>query len=83
VCEVNNALDKAQRERDKMAKKALKQLQTESSASSRRPRGRPVKQKQSIEPVAVATEPEVEIVPEQPKSRTGRVAKRPRFFDDI
>lgn len=77
------ALDKAQRERDRMAKKAMKQLQAKPSASSRRPRGRPSKQNQSIEPVAVATEPEVEIVPEQPRSRTGRTIKRPRFFDDI
>jgi hypothetical protein len=42
-----------------------------------------VKQKQFIEPVAIATEPEVELVPEQPRSRTGRVVKRPRSFDDI
>jgi hypothetical protein len=41
------ALDKAQRERGKLAKNALKQLQTKPSASGRRPRGIPPKQKQS------------------------------------
>jgi hypothetical protein len=59
------------------------QLRTKSRASSKWPRGRPVKQKQSKAPVAVATEPEAEIVPEQPRSRTGRAVRRPRFFDDI
>jgi hypothetical protein len=44
---------------------------------------RPPKQKQSKECVAVATEPEVGIVPQQPRSRTGRAVKRPRFFVDI
>lgn len=76
------ALDKAQRERDKLAKKALKQLQTKSSVSDRRPRGKPPKNKQSKEPITIATEPEVGMVPEQPRSRTGRAVKRPRFFDD-
>jgi hypothetical protein len=65
------ALDKAQRERDKLAKKGVEQLRTKSRASSKRPRGRPVKQIQSKAPVAVATEPEAEIVPEQPRTRTG------------
>jgi hypothetical protein len=76
------ALDKAQRERDKLAKKVLKQLQAKSSASGRRPRGRPPKQKQYKEPVAIVAEPEAGMVPEQPRSRTGGVVKRPRFFDD-
>jgi hypothetical protein len=76
------ALDKAQRERDKLAKKGVERLRIKSRASSERPRGRPVKQKQSKAPVAVATEPEAEIVPEQPRSRTSRAVKRPRFFDD-
>jgi hypothetical protein len=77
------ALDKAQRERDKTArkKKAVKQLQTKFPASSRRPIGRSPKQKQSKKPIAVATEPEVEIVPGQPRSRTGRAVKRPKSFD--
>jgi hypothetical protein len=44
---------------------------------------RPPKQKQFEESVAVATEPEVGIVPEQPRSRIGGAIKRPRFFDDI
>jgi hypothetical protein len=77
------ALNKAQRERDKLAKKAQNQLQTDSSASKRRPRGRPPKQKQPQEPVVVVVEPEVERVPEQLRSRTGRAIKRPRLFDDI
>lgn len=57
------ALNKAQRERAKLAKKAQNQLQTESSASKRKPRGRPPKQKKSQEPVVVVIEPEVETVP--------------------
>jgi len=77
------ALDKAQRERDKVAKKALRQPRTEPLTSSRRPRGRPPKQKQPKEPAVIAIEPEAEMVPEQPMSRTGRAIKRPRFFDDI
>jgi septal ring factor EnvC (AmiA/AmiB activator) len=77
------ALNKAQRERDKLAKNAQSQLQTESSASKRRPRGIPPEQKQPQEPVVVVIEPEVETVPEQPRSRTGRAIKRPRLFDDI
>jgi septal ring factor EnvC (AmiA/AmiB activator) len=77
------ALEKAQRERDKLARKTLKQLQTESSSSVTRRRGRPPKQKQSKESVAIVTEPEVRTAPEQPKSRTGRAVKRPRFFDEI
>ena len=77
------ALDKAQRGRDKLAKKGVGQLRTKLRASSKRPRGSPVKQIQSKAPVAVATEPEAEIVPEQPRSRTGRAVKRPRFFHDI
>lgn len=77
------ALDKAQRERDKLAKRAQKQLQTESLASSRKPRGRPPKRKQPQEPVEIVIEPELGILPEQPRSRTGRAIKRPRFFDDI
>jgi hypothetical protein len=77
------ALKKAQRERDKLARKAQEQLQTESSAVSKRLRGRPPKQKQFKESVPVITEPEAEVVLEQPRSRTGRAVKRPRFFDDI
>lgn len=77
------ALDKAQRGRDKLAKRAQKQLHTESLASGRKPRGRPPKRKQPQESVAVVIEPELGIVPEQPRSRTGRAIKRPRFFDDI
>jgi len=77
------ALENVQRERDKLARKALKQLQIESSSSITRRRGRPPKQKQSKESVAIVTEPEVRTAPEQPKSRTGRAVKRPRFFDEI
>jgi uncharacterized protein (DUF4415 family) len=77
------ALEKAQRERDKLTRKAQKQLQTESSAVSKRPRGRPSKQKQFKELVPVTTEPEAEVVPEQPRSRAGTAVKRPRFFDDM
>jgi hypothetical protein len=77
------ALEKAQRERHKLARKAQRQLQTESSAVSKRPRVRPPKQKQFKELVAVTTEPEAEVVSEQPRSRTGRAVKRPKFFDEI
>lgn len=77
------ALEKAQRERDKLAKKALKQLQTQSSPAATRRRGRQPKQKQSNESVVIVTEPEVQTALEQPKSRTGRAVKRPRFFDGI
>lgn len=77
------ALNKAQRERDKLAKKVQKQLQTEFSISQRRPRRRPPEQKQPQEPVVIFTEPEVETVPEQPRSRIGKAIERPRLFDDI
>jgi hypothetical protein len=77
------ALEKAQRERDKLAKKALKQLQTESSSSIARRRGRSPKQKPCQGSVAIVTQPNIQTAPGQPKSRTSRAVKRPRFFDEI
>jgi hypothetical protein len=77
------AIEKGQRELDKLARKAQKQLQVKPSAVSKRPRGRPPKQKQFKELVSVTTEPEAEVVPEQPRSRTGRAVKRSNFSDDI
>jgi hypothetical protein len=76
------ALKKAQREKDREAKKAQKQLQTESKASQKRPRGRPPKQKEPPKPSAIMVEPSEEMVSIQPRSRNGRIIKKPAHFDE-
>ena len=77
------ALKKAQREQVKEARNAQKQLEIESKASQKRPRGRPPKQKEPQKPSATVIEPIEEMVSIQPKSRNGRVIRRPAHFDEI
>jgi len=70
------ALKKAVRAKELEAKKAQKQLQIESQTSNRGPRKRP--DIQSVPPEAVVVdEPVVEEVPEQPKTRRGRIIRTP------
>ncbi|TKA61583.1 hypothetical protein B0A55_13560, partial [Friedmanniomyces simplex] len=76
------ALKKAQREKDREARRAQKQLETESKASQKRPRGRPPKQKKPKEPPAIESEPNDEVVSVQPKSRNGRIIRKPVHFDE-
>jgi len=77
------ALKKAQREKDREARRAQKQLETESKASQKRPRGRPPKQKKPQEPPAIESEPNDEVVSVQPKSRNGRIIRKPVHFDEM
>ncbi|KAK5698451.1 hypothetical protein LTR17_023655 [Elasticomyces elasticus] len=50
------ALKKTQREQAREARKAQKQLETESKASQKRPRGRPPKQMEPLQPPVIVTE---------------------------
>jgi hypothetical protein len=77
------ALRKARREQAKAARNAQKQLETGSKASQKRPRGRPPKQKKPQELSAPMNEPVEEMVSVQPKSRDGRIIRKPVHFDEI
>jgi hypothetical protein len=76
-------LKKAQREKDREAKKARKQLQTESKASQKRSRGRPPKQKEPPKPSATVIGSSEEMVSIQPRSRNGRIIRKPAHFGKI
>jgi hypothetical protein len=82
VRKAEEALKKAQREEDRETKKAEKQLQTESKASQKGSRGRPPKQKEPPKPSATVIEPSKEMVSIQPRSRNGRINKKPAHFDE-
>ena len=71
------ALKKAARAKELEAKKAQKQLEMESNTSNRRPRKRPKIQSVPPEAVVVVDERVVEEVPEQPKTRRGRIIRTP------
>ncbi|KAK3618545.1 hypothetical protein LTR22_026338 [Elasticomyces elasticus] len=77
------ALTKAQMERDREARKAQKQLKTESKASQNRPRGRPPNQKKPEAPPTVVSEPVDEVISVHPKSRNGRIVKKPVQSDEL
>lgn len=62
---------------------AQKQLETESKVSQKTPRGRPSKQKEPQEPSVIVIKPIEEAVSVQPKSRNGRIIRRPAHFDEI
>jgi hypothetical protein len=82
VAEAEEDLKKAQREKDREAKKAQKQLLTESKASQKRSRRRPPKQKERPKPSATVIESSEEMVSIQPRSRNGRIIKKPAHFDE-
>jgi hypothetical protein len=75
------ALKKAQREQAREARRAQKQLQIESKASQRSLGGRLSRQKEPQEPPGIMVEPIEEMVSIQPKSRNGRIIRRPARFD--
>ena len=75
-------MKKAQREQDREAKKAQKQLQTKSKALQERPKGRPPKQKKSREAPAVVSESIDKVVLVQAKTRNGRIVKKPAHFGE-
>jgi hypothetical protein len=77
------AFRKARREQAKAARNAQKQLETGSKTSQKRPRGRPPKQKKARETCATMIEPVEEMVSVQPKSRDGRIIRKPVHFDEI
>ena len=77
------ALKKAQREQAKEARNAQKQLETRSQVPRKMPRGRPQKQKKLQEPSATMLEPIEEMVSVQPRSRNGRIIRKPAHFDEI
>jgi hypothetical protein len=77
------ACSKAQREQAKEARNAQKQLETESKASQKRPRGRPPKQKEPQGPSATVIEPIKKTVSVQPRSRNGRIIRKPAHFDEM
>jgi hypothetical protein len=77
------ALEKAQREQAKEARNAQKQLEIESKASHKRPRGRPPKQKEPQEPSATVIEPIKKMVSVQPRSRNGRIIRKPAHFNEM
>jgi hypothetical protein len=77
------ALKRAQREQAKEARNAQRQLETESKASQKRPRGRPPKQKEPQERSATVIEPIKKMVSVQPRSRNRRMIRKPAHFDDM
>ncbi len=76
-----DALKKARREQAKEARKAQKQLETEAKASQKRSRGSPPKQKEPQEPPITVIETIRGMVSVQPKSRNGRIIRKPAHFD--
>jgi hypothetical protein len=77
-----DALKKARREQAREAKKAQRQLHIDSMAQRKRAGGRPPKQKLSNNAASTIIEPIEEMIPFRPKSRRGRVIKRPAPFDE-
>lgn len=77
-----SALKKARREQAREAKKAQKQLQIESMTQQKRPRGRPPKQKLSSKATSTMIEPIEEMIPVRPKSRRGRIIRKPARFSE-
>jgi len=77
------ALKKAQMQRQTEAKKTRKQLETESKTSDRRPRKKQKTQKEAQKPMVIMIEPEPQIDSDRLRSRSGRTIKKPAHFDEI